>query len=240
MKSTFTVPPARPANRHGLLFSLIAIVTRLQLSSLIKSSSNPQLLVSLFAVVSGAVALGTITAVAMVTHLPLLFPPLAPSAIILFYTPMSKLATPRNVFLSHFLAVLTGSLVMIILGLIFPADSLKDSAAMNWPHVIAIALSIAGTMGLMIRFDCVHPPAGASALLVTMGFISEPGQILSLLSSVMLLILEAILFNRLIGGLPYPLWRFSPEKAREFSSLAGQTGATNDWQKLAFRILRKH
>ncbi len=235
-------PPLTPksASRHGILFHLIALLTRIQLSTLVKSSRNPDLLVAVFAVVSGAFALGTITAVALITHLPLLFPPLAPSAIILFYTPMSALATPRNVLLSHFLATLSGLATIFLLNALFPAANVKDSSAMNWPQVIAIGFSVASTMILMIRFNCVHPPAGASTLLVTMGYISEPAHIVSLMASVVLLILEAILFNRIIGGLPYPLWRYKPEVAREFATLAGQEVPLNDWQKLTARVLRRH
>ena len=53
-------------------------------------------------------------------------------------------------------------------------------------------------------------------------------------------VVEAILLNRTLGGLPYPLWRADPKIVRNYRSLAGLSGATRTaWQELALRTARR-
>ena len=55
-----------------------------------------------------------------------------------------------------------------------------------------------------------------------------------------LLVLEAILFNRIIGGLPYPLWRVDPKVARNFGAMAGiPDSETTFWRQLAAKTLQR-
>ena len=88
--SRFTGPPQETA-----LFRAVAFLTHIQLGYLLRGVRNPQFVVLLFVTTSGVTALGTITLAAFLTNLPLLFPPLGPSAFILFRTPMSPQAAPR-------------------------------------------------------------------------------------------------------------------------------------------------
>jgi hypothetical protein len=54
------------------------------------------------------------------------------------------------------------------------------------------------------------------------------------------LVLEAILFNRIIGGLPYPLWRADPKIARSFGAMAGiPESETTFWRQLATKTLQR-
>jgi CBS domain-containing membrane protein len=227
--------------QHGFLFRFIAFVSRIQLGNQLRLKGNPGIYVAIFAIFTGAVALGTITAVAVLTHLPLLFPPLAPSAIILFYTPMSAQASPRSVVISHFLAAIVALISITLFACLFPLAGIKNPSVMNWPQILVIVTSMGGVTALMILLRCVHPPAGATALLVSLGYIVTPVQILSLLASVVLLVIEAILINRLIGGLPYPYWRYNPETVASYRALAGQADSANDgWRDLAANILNRY
>ncbi len=227
--------------QHGALFRFLSFLSRNQLGNKMRLKGNPGIYAALFAVFTGAVALGTITAVALITDLPLLFPPLAPSAIILFYTPMAAQASPRSVTLSHFLSAGIALLSLTIFSYFFPAAGLENPTVMNWPQILVIVTSMGGATALMILLRCVHPPAGATALLVALGYLVHPVQILSLLASVSLLVIEAILINRLIGGLPYPYWRFNPETVASYRALAGQAESANDgWRDLAAHILNRH
>jgi hypothetical protein len=46
--------------------------------------------------------------------------------------------------------------------------------------------------------------------------------------------------NRVLAGLPYPLWRLDPQAARSYRSLAGLSGYTRTaWQQLAVRITHR-
>ncbi|MBW1716072.1 MAG: hypothetical protein JRJ77_09640, partial [Deltaproteobacteria bacterium] len=58
--------------------------------------------------------------------------------------------------------------------------------------------------------------------------------------AVILLVLEAIFFNRIIGGLPYPIWRADPNVARNYGVLAGiPETETTFWQQLAAKIFQR-
>ena len=50
-----------------------------------------------------------------------------------------------------------------------------------------------------------HPPAGATTLIVSLGIISKPRELVIIEVAVFLLVAQALVINRL-AGLPYPLW----------------------------------
>ena len=228
------------APQQGRFYRAIQRLTRLQLRVWLHDMGKHQLLMALFAILAGALSLGTITIAAVLTDLPLLFPPLAPSAYILFTTPMAVQASPRNVIGAHTLAVLAGLCALQLMQLLQPNAELLNPAVMNWPRVATIALAMALVTALMAMWDCVHPPAAASAMLGAMGYLVEPAQAAGLVAAAILLVLEAILLNRTLGGLPYPLWRSNPHLTRQFGLLAGQTGhQATYWHHLADRIVHR-
>ena len=67
----------------------------------------------------------------------------------------------------------------------------------------------------MVLFKSPHPPAGATTLIISLGILTKPWQLLLLLVAVVLLTLQAFAINRL-AGIPYPLW--NPIKEKEGSS----------------------
>jgi CBS-domain-containing membrane protein len=75
----------------------------------------------------------------------------------------------------------------------------------HWARVLAAALSLALTGALMILLGVVHPPAGATTLIVSLGFITQPVHLLVVELAVALLVLQALAVNRLVG-IDYPLW----------------------------------
>ena len=50
-----------------------------------------------------------------------------------------------------------------------------------------------------------HPPAGATALIVSLGLMPDPAQLPILMAGVALLLIHAFIMNRL-AGIPYPVW----------------------------------
>ena len=57
----------------------------------------------------------------------------------------------------------------------------------------------------MVLLDVSHPPAGATTLIVSLGIISKPHELLIIEVAVFLLVAQALVINRL-AGLPYPMW----------------------------------
>ncbi|MFH1842041.1 MAG: HPP family protein [bacterium] len=228
------------APQRQLLFRILSFLTRFQLRSLLKNMSHSQAYAVGYAGLAGGISLGTITLGAFITDLPLLFPPLAPSAFILFYTPMSEQASPRNVLLSHGLGVASGLVALHLISAILPQAELLDPAVMSWGRVATIALAMGLITALMSGLRCAHPPAAASSLLAAMGYLEHPLQSVGLLGATVLLVLEAIFLNRVMGGLPYPWWRADPRIIQSFGGLSGLPGPhDNHWSTMAERILSR-
>ena len=73
-----------------------------------------------------------------------------------------------------------------------------------------------------------------------MGYLATVEQILGIIAAAMLLVFEAIFFNRVIGGLPYPLWRADPKVARNYGELAGiPASETTFWRQLAAKTFER-
>ena len=232
--------PKPSVPQQTFLFRVIALLTQFQLRYLLRNMKNTKIVLVIFVFLEGATALGTITMVAYLTDLPLIFPPLGPSAFILFYTPMSMSASPRNCILSHTMAVLAGLFSLHLFAMIFPSAGLLDFEIMNWYRVTAIALAMGLISIMMIVAKSTHPPAAASALIAAMGYLENPIQLLGIISAVVLLVLEAFLFNRLLGGLPYPVWRPDPRVSRDYGVLAGiQEVKTTFWGQLEDKMFQR-
>jgi len=235
------LPSSKPNTpQKSFLFRIVAFFSQKQLRYLYKNVKNPKLLTLIFVLISGSTALGTITLAAYLVNLPLMFPPLGPSAFILFRTPMSQSACPRSFLLSHTAAVIVGLLSLHFMNILFPNANLFDPTIMNWPRVYSVALAMGLISSIMVIGKISHPPAAATALIAVMGFLDGWQKIMGLLIAVLLLAFQGFFFNRIWGGLPYPVWRSDPEVARNYGLLAGiPTGGETFWQQLSEKMFQK-
>jgi CBS-domain-containing membrane protein len=87
------------------------------------------------------------------------------------------------------------------------------------PRVLAAALSLSATGALMALFRVSHPPAGATTLIVSLGIISQPKELVIIEIAVILLTAQALAINRL-AGIPFPLWR--DRNPADMSDMAGR------------------
>ena len=72
-----------------------------------------------------------------------------------------------------------------------------------------MALSLATTGALLILLNVPHPPAAATTLIVSLGVVTTPAYLFVLEAAVGLLVVQALLINRL-AGVRYPLWASVP------------------------------
>lgn len=231
--------PAR-GPQSTLSYRLMGLLSRLQLRYLHRTSQHRKFITAAYLFLGGVTALTTITMMAYLTDLVLLFPPLGPSAFILFYTPLSESASPRNLILSHTVAVLSGLGALVVAEMFFPGFGEMASMSMNWPSVMAIAIAMGVASMAMVAIQCVHPPAAATALIAAMGYLDNIVQVGGVLVAVSFLALEAIVFNRIFGGLPYPLWRFDANVDKIYRPLAGQAVSEGSrWQKIAEKTFQR-
>ena len=168
---------------------------------------------AVFSFINGCISIGLMSALALITKSPFIFPSLGPTAFLFFYTPRAPSASPRNTVVGHTIGVLAGYFSLVVTGLTAAGPAL--ATGVTWPRVIAAALSLGLTSGLMVLLKSPHPPAGATTLIISLGILTKPWQLLLLLVAVVLLTLQAFAINRL-AGIPYPLW--NPIKEKEGSS----------------------
>jgi hypothetical protein len=69
-------------------------------------------------------------------------------------------ASPRNTVIGHTIGVLAGYFSLVVTGLTASGPAL--AVGVTWPRVIAAALSLGLTAGLMVLSRSPHPPAGAT------------------------------------------------------------------------------
>lgn len=181
---------------------LRGLVTRLRLPWLIEHYSRIVVL-AVFSFINGCISIGLMSILALLTHSPFIFPSLGPTAFLFFYTPTAPAASPRNTIVGHFIGVCAGYLSLALTGLTAAGPAL--SVGVSWSRVIAAALSLGLTAGLMVLFKSPHPPAGATTLIISLGILTRPWQLALLMLAVLLLTCQAFAINRL-AGIPYPLW----------------------------------
>jgi CBS domain-containing membrane protein len=185
------------------------LFTRIRLPWLTQHYAKTPVL-AIFSFINGCISIGLMSALALITKSPFIFPSLGPTAFLFFYTPLAPSASPRNTLVGHTIGVLAGYFSLVVTGLTMAGPAL--AVGVTWPRVIAAALSLGLTSGLMVLLKSPHPPAGATTLIISLGILTKPWQLLLLLVAVVLLTLQALAINRL-AGIPYPLW--NPVKEKE-------------------------
>lgn len=165
------------------------------------------LVLGLFAFVNGVIAIGLMAGAAVVTDQPFIFPSLGPTAFLLFSTPLLPAASPRNTLGGHLIGASAGYLALVVFGLTDNAPALVEGVGAG--RVGAAALSLGLTSGAMVWTRLPHPPAGATTLIVSLGILREPEQLVVLMVAVALLVVQGYVINHL-AGIPYPRWRPLP------------------------------
>lgn len=150
------------------------------------------------------VTIALLTALALLTQSPFVFPSLGPTAYLFFFTPLAESASPRNAVLGHAIGLLCGFFAYTVTGMHpFPQGF---SGEVYWPRILASALALALTGAIMVLLRVNHPPAGATTMIVSLGILAKVGYLPVIEIAVVLLAAQAFAINRL-AGLPYPVWR---------------------------------
>jgi CBS-domain-containing membrane protein len=178
------------------------LVERLRLKSLLgRFPERP--VWALFMFINGFVAIGILAAVAMLTRTPFVFPSLGPTAFLFFFTPTAPTASPRHTVYGHAIGIACGYGALLLTGLQHAQPAIVEGVSLH--RVLAAALSLAATGALMILLKAPHPPAGATTLIISLGIVTRPLYLLVIELAVVLLVIQAIVINRL-AGVDYPLW----------------------------------
>ena len=147
---------------------------------------------------------GLLAVLALLTGSPFVFPSLGPTAYLFFFSPMAEASSPRNTILGHAIGLICGYAAFALTAASSPPFGVYPGV--HAARVLAAALSLSATGALMALFRVSHPPAGATTLIVSLGIISQPKELVIIEVAVILLTAQALAINRL-AGIPYPLWR---------------------------------
>lgn len=165
--------------------------------------------VAAHAFVGCALTLAVAGAVAHLSGSIWVFPSLGPTAMLQIERPMAPDSTPRNTFIGHLVAIAAGYLALVAARLTNDPGVLITGV--SWPRAGAAAGSLAVTALALLILDASHPPAGATTLIVSLGLLHTPRQLLVVGGGVVLVTAVGWLYNRATGQ-PMPLWRL-PEPA---------------------------
>ena len=185
---------------------LEGLLLRLRLSWLLRHFP-PRPVWAAFVCVNSVVAIALLSAVAMATGTPFVFPSLGPTAYLLFFTPRAPAASPKHALCGHLIGLVCGWCALLMTGLSKAPPVTAEGV--NPMRLIAAAASLGATGAAMVLLNVGHPPAGATTLIVSLGFITNLQHLVVIEVSVSVLLVHAMVINRL-SGIDYPLW--SPRK----------------------------
>ena len=111
------------------------------------------------------------------------------SMVLLYGYPESPFAQPKNVFFGHVLTAAVGMFFLYFVSL---------------PLFLIIPLAVGFGVGLMILFNVTHPPAGGNPIIVIMGSVSVDYILTPVISGSIIIIIFAIIINKLILKKNYP------------------------------------
>lgn len=161
---------------------------------------------SAYVCVNGFVSIALLALLALITGSPFVFPSLGPTAYLFFFSPMAEASSPRNALFGHAIGLVCGYAAFMLT--VWSGHPASVHGGVHGPTVLAAALSLSLTGGLMVLLKVSHPPAGATTLIVSLGIIAQPKDLIVIEAAVILLTLQAFVLNRL-AGLPYPIWASS-------------------------------
>ena len=145
---------------------------------------------SIFAGLFSIFTIGVLTALTYKTELGIfIIASFGSSMVLLFGYPESPFAQPKNVFFGHLLTALVGIFFLYFIPL---------------PLFIIIPLAVGFGVGLMILFNVTHPPAGGNPIIVIIGSVSIDFLLSPVISGSIIIIIFAIVLNRLILKKKYP------------------------------------
>lgn len=163
-----------------------------------RGARRPVLLGGLRLFVLASALLAAVGAIGRGTGWVLLTTTLGPTAYVLLAHPDTEAAHLRSSLLGHAAATACGLACLAVFGL-WSHPSVTEQHHDTWRQIGAQALSAGATLLLLAVLDAHHPPAAATALLITSG-IARPGPPLyGMLTGLAILIVGAAVLTRLRG-----------------------------------------
>lgn len=135
-------------------------------------------------------------AVGLAAEQPWLFPSLGPTVMLFFTAPHQASSRPRNTLVGHVVAIAVGYACLVVSGSLGAPPA--PTGGLTVGYVAAAAVSVAVTTVVLQLIRLPHPPAGASTLIVSLGILDEPLQLLDMVGAVLLVTAAGWALQRLV------------------------------------------
>ena len=120
--------------------------------------------------------------IGLVLKQPWLFPSLGPTVVLMLESPTEPSARLSTALIAHLVGVAAGLGSLVVCGMYGQPSA--PSAGLSPRYVVAGVLSVAVTMVVLTAIHRPHPPAGATTLLVSLGILTTPAELASVLGAV--------------------------------------------------------
>ena len=151
-----------------------------------------------YAAVLAVLTLAITGTVGLLVKQPWLFPSLGPTVMLFFESPREPASRPLNTIVGHGVGIAAGFAAYTVFGLTGATSA--PVGGLTWPYVAAGAVAVGTTTAVLSLLRLPHPPAGASTLIVALGILHAPIQLLSMVGAVILVTAAGWAFNRLLIG----------------------------------------
>jgi hypothetical protein len=139
----------------------------------------------------------------LLVHETLLFPSLGPTAMLFFARPLPPENSVGTTILAHWVGIVIGLACLVAFGLLHDGSAVVSGVTLT--RVAAAALSVAATAAVLRLIKSPHAPAGASTLIVSLGVLTTPMQLVMMGASVVLVAMVGWGLNLLVG-VRVPWW----------------------------------
>jgi len=174
-------------NEHNGFEHVGVLLTHVRMEWLLQHFP-PRLVWAVYVCVNGFITIGLLGLLALLTGSPFVFPSLGPTAYLFFFSPLAEVSSPRNTILGHAIGLICGYAAFALAVAASPPFGLNPGV--HGPRLLAAALSLSATGALMALLRISHPPAGATTLIVSLGIISQPKELV-IIEVVILLTMQA-------------------------------------------------
>ena len=151
-----------------------------------------------YSAVLGAAVLAVSGIVGLALRQPWLFPSLGPTVMLFFSAPRQPSSRPRNTLVGHGVGLVVGYLAYLALGL--AGSPPAPVGGLTPRYVVAAVLAVAVTSLVLHLLGLQHAPAGATTMIVALGILATPLDLLDMAGAVLLVTLLGWALNRLLLG----------------------------------------
>jgi CBS domain-containing membrane protein len=173
---------------------------------------------ALWSALASALLISIAIALAATVRSAFLFVSLGPIIYEFIERPLARASSPRSTVLANGLALLVAYSALAVFGLRGQPSVVEEGVTLARAGAVVCAVAVLG--GLLVLLRAVHPPAGSTLLLVTLGILRQPVQLVCVFAGVLVMTVCASVVNR-AAGLDVPVWRSPKPSPYQEAALDG-------------------